>query len=150
MRELLLARHGFAVSNRDGVASSAVPGGGLTPEGVEQFLAAKVLYGPGKAANAGGVATSGLEMAQNSMRICWSREEVDGRLKGIMAAKKKEVTTLTLAESGTPDREGGVEGTGVKGRVEPGGRRNTTNKKVTDEGEGGTKVAEYLVAQKII
>jgi glutamate dehydrogenase (NADP+) len=57
-----------------------------TPDGVEQFLAAKVLYGPGKAANAGGVATSGLEMAQNSMRISWSREEVDGRLKQIMTS----------------------------------------------------------------
>ena len=57
-----------------------------TPEAVEQFQAAKVLYGPGKAANAGGVATSGLEMAQNSMRLSWSREEVDGRLKGIMTS----------------------------------------------------------------
>jgi len=54
------------------------------PEGVEQFLKAKILYGPGKAANAGGVATSGLEMSQNSMRLGWSREEVDARLKVIM------------------------------------------------------------------
>ncbi len=44
------------------------------------FLDAGILYAPGKAANAGGVATSGLEMAQNSMRICWPRDEVDGRL----------------------------------------------------------------------
>ena len=57
-----------------------------TPDGVEHFLGAKVLYGPGKAANAGGVATSGLEMAQNSMRLTWGREEVDGRLKGIMTS----------------------------------------------------------------
>ena len=56
------------------------------PEGVEHFQAAKVLYGPGKAANAGGVATSGLEMAQNSMRLSWSRDEVDGRLKKIMTS----------------------------------------------------------------
>ncbi len=56
------------------------------PEGVEQFLAAKILYGPGKAANAGGVATSGLEMAQNSMRLSWGREEVDDRLKRIMTS----------------------------------------------------------------
>jgi len=56
------------------------------PEGVEQFQKAKILYGPGKAANAGGVATSGLEMAQNSQRESWSREEVDRRLKGIMTA----------------------------------------------------------------
>ena len=57
-----------------------------TPEGVEIFQAAKILYGPGKAANAGGVATSGLEMAQNSQRVSWSREEVDHRLKGIMTS----------------------------------------------------------------
>ncbi len=55
-----------------------------TPEAVDKFLKAKVLYGPGKAANAGGVATSGLEMSQNSMRLSWTREEVDERLKGIM------------------------------------------------------------------
>ena len=55
-----------------------------TPEAVELFLAAKTLYGPGKAANAGGVATSGLEMSQNSMRLNWSREEVDSRLHEIM------------------------------------------------------------------
>jgi len=55
-----------------------------TPEGIERFLAAKILYGPGKAANAGGVATSGLEMAQNAMHISWTREEVDAKLKGIM------------------------------------------------------------------
>src|SRR5712671_3135194 len=53
-------------------------------EGVNQFLDAKILFGPGKAANAGGVATSGLEMAQNSMRISWTREEVDTRLFNIM------------------------------------------------------------------
>jgi glutamate dehydrogenase/leucine dehydrogenase len=55
-----------------------------TPEAVEVFLAAKILYGPGKAANAGGVATSGLEMSQNSMRLSWTREEVDSRLHTIM------------------------------------------------------------------
>ena len=55
-----------------------------TPEAVEQFLAAKILYGPGKAANAGGVAVSGLEMSQNSMRLSWTREEVDKRLHDIM------------------------------------------------------------------
>jgi glutamate dehydrogenase (NADP+) len=55
-----------------------------TPEAVDRFLAAGIFYGPGKAANAGGVATSGLEMAQNSMRLNWSREEVDGRLREIM------------------------------------------------------------------
>jgi len=54
------------------------------PEGVDVFLGAKILYGPGKAANAGGVACSGLEMAQNSQFYQWRREEVDGRLQGIM------------------------------------------------------------------
>ena len=55
-----------------------------TIEAVEVFLKAGILYGPGKAANAGGVATSGLEMTQNSMRLPWSREEVDERLRIIM------------------------------------------------------------------
>jgi glutamate dehydrogenase (NADP+) len=55
-----------------------------TPEALDQFLDHKILYGPAKAANAGGVAVSGLEMAQNSMRLAWPREEVDGRLKHIM------------------------------------------------------------------
>jgi len=53
-------------------------------DAVNQFVDAKILYGPGKAANAGGVATSGLEMAQNSMRYSWSREEVDAKLHHIM------------------------------------------------------------------
>ena len=55
-----------------------------TPDGVNLFVDKKILYGPGKAANAGGVAVSGLEMAQNSMRYSWSREEVDNRLQFIM------------------------------------------------------------------
>ncbi len=55
-----------------------------TPEAIDQFIDAKLLYGPGKAANAGGVAVSGLEMAQNSMRLAWPRDEVDSRLKHIM------------------------------------------------------------------
>ncbi|MGM0508725.1 MAG: NADP-specific glutamate dehydrogenase [Fusobacteriota bacterium] len=54
------------------------------PEGVEKFLDAGILYGPGKAANAGGVAVSGLEMGQNSSRISWTREKVDNELKRIM------------------------------------------------------------------
>ena len=55
-----------------------------TPEAIEVYLEKKILYGPGKAANAGGVATSGLEMSQNSMRMLWSREEVDSKLHNIM------------------------------------------------------------------
>lgn len=55
-----------------------------TPEAVQAFNKAKVFYAPGKAANAGGVAVSGLEMAQNSLRYNWSREKVDAKLKEIM------------------------------------------------------------------
>ena len=57
-----------------------------TPEAIETFLGAKVLFSPGKASNAGGVATSGLEMSQNSERLSWTAEEVDSKLKGIMKA----------------------------------------------------------------
>lgn len=55
-----------------------------TPEAVDIFRAAKILFGPGKAANAGGVAVSGLEMSQNSLRFSWTREEVDSKLRDIM------------------------------------------------------------------
>jgi glutamate dehydrogenase (NADP+) len=57
-----------------------------SPEAVELFVDKKILYGPGKAANAGGVATSGLEMSQNAMMMSWSREEVDSKLQGIMTS----------------------------------------------------------------
>jgi glutamate dehydrogenase (NADP+) len=72
-----------------------------TLEGVSVFLESKILYGPGKAANAGGVAVSGLEMAQNSMRYSWTREEVDNRLQLIM----KNIHTSCIEASqrfGTP------------------------------------------------
>ena len=55
-----------------------------TPDAIDTFVKAKIMYSPGKASNAGGVATSGLEMSQNSERLSWSREEVDAKLKGIM------------------------------------------------------------------
>lgn len=55
-----------------------------TPDAVERFIDAKILFAPGKASNAGGVATSGLEMSQNSLRLSWTREEVDNKLQGIM------------------------------------------------------------------
>ncbi|NPA45981.1 MAG: NADP-specific glutamate dehydrogenase [Chlorobi bacterium] len=55
-----------------------------TPEGIEVFQKAKILYAPGKASNAGGVAVSGLEMSQNSIRLQWTREEVDAKLRQIM------------------------------------------------------------------
>jgi len=71
-----------------------------TPEAVEVFLKAKILYGPGKAANAGGVATSGLEMTQNSMRLPWSREEVDERLHIIMKNIHKTCVKYGTKENG--------------------------------------------------
>ena len=70
-------------------------------DGVRQFIDAKILYGPAKAANAGGVATSGLEMSQNSMRLSWSREEVDERLHRIMKAIHKACWE-TADQFGTP------------------------------------------------
>jgi len=60
-----------------------------TPEAAEQFVEKGILFGPGKAANAGGVATSGLEMSQNASMMQWSREEVDAKLKGIMQSIHK-------------------------------------------------------------
>lgn len=72
-----------------------------TAEGVDIFVDAKILFGPGKAANAGGVATSGLEMCQNSMRLAWSREEVDSRLHGIMKSIHKTCVEAAAAY-GTP------------------------------------------------
>ncbi len=70
-------------------------------DGVHQFLDARILYGPAKAANAGGVATSGLEMSQNSMRLSWTREEVDDRLHKIMKAIHKNCRE-TAEAFGTP------------------------------------------------
>jgi glutamate dehydrogenase (NADP+) len=70
-------------------------------EGVSVFLDAGILYAPGKAANAGGVATSGLEMSQNSMRVCWLRDEVDDRLRQIMRSIHQSCVDAA-AEYGTP------------------------------------------------
>ena len=70
-------------------------------EGVKTFLDAGILYGPAKAANAGGVATSGLEMAQNSMRLSWTRDEVDDRLHKIMIAIHRNCSE-TAERYGTP------------------------------------------------
>ncbi|WP_319759364.1 NADP-specific glutamate dehydrogenase [Maridesulfovibrio sp.] len=72
-----------------------------TPDGVDIFLDAGLLYGPGKAANAGGVSVSGLEMSQNSMRINWPREEVDERLQHIMHNIHKSCM-VTAEQHGTP------------------------------------------------
>ena len=68
-----------------------------TPEAVDIFLDNRILYAPGKAANAGGVAVSGLEMAQNSMRLNWPAEEVNSRLKIIM--KSIHETCLNAAKN---------------------------------------------------
>ena len=85
-----------------------------TIDAVNQFLDAKILFGPGKAANAGGVATSGLEMAQNSMRIRWTREEVDARLFNIMKTIH-EVCYRTAEKYGTPGNY--VNGANIAGFV---------------------------------
>ncbi len=71
------------------------------PDGIDIFLDNKILYAPGKAANAGGVAVSGLEMSQNSMRLKWSREEVEAKLKGIMKSIHSSCITAS-EEYGTP------------------------------------------------
>jgi glutamate dehydrogenase (NADP+) len=84
-----------------------------TPEAAHRFEQAGIMYGPSKAANAGGVAISGLEMAQNSMRISWSREEVDRRLQDIM--KKIHATCVTY--SGTNGTVNYVKGANVGGFV---------------------------------
>ena len=84
------------------------------PEGIDIFLQEKMLYGPGKAANAGGVSVSGLEMTQNSMRLGWTREEVDNRLKMIM--KNIHQTSLEAAEQySTPGNY--VNGANIAGFV---------------------------------
>jgi glutamate dehydrogenase (NADP+) len=84
------------------------------PEGVERFLEAGILYGPAKAANAGGVAVSGLEMTQDSLRISWEREEVDHRLKEIMKRIHKQCRD-TAEEYGTPGNY--VNGANIAGFV---------------------------------
>lgn len=71
-----------------------------TPEAIEAYLNAKILYGPGKAANAGGVAVSGLEMSQNSMRLNWTREEVESQLHKIMINIHKTCVKYGKDESG--------------------------------------------------
>lgn len=73
-----------------------------TPDAIDLFLKNNVIFAPGKAANAGGVATSGLEMSQNSQRLSWSFEEVDEKLKGIMKSIYKN-SSEAAAEYGEPD-----------------------------------------------
>jgi len=85
-----------------------------TPDGVNLFLDAGILYGPGKAANAGGVAVSGLEMTQNSLRYSWSREEVDKKLNDIMREIHRQCHE-TAAEYGTPGNY--VNGANIAGFI---------------------------------
>lgn len=85
-----------------------------TPEAIEVFINTKILFGLGKAANAGGVATSGLEMSQNSQRLSWTRDEVDERLHGIMRSIH-ETTLETAKEYGTPGNY--VNGANIAGFI---------------------------------
>ena len=85
-----------------------------TPEGVEVFLEAGVLFAPGKAANAGGVAVSGLEMSQNSMRLSWTSEEVDNKLRDIM----NRIHTACVTTAAEYDQPGNyVVGANIAGFV---------------------------------
>ncbi|WP_438973639.1 NADP-specific glutamate dehydrogenase [Polaribacter sp.] len=85
-----------------------------TPEAIHVFTKAKILFAPGKASNAGGVATSGLEMSQNSLRISWSREEVDKRLKDIMEDIHDSCVAYGENEDGSIDY---VRGANIAGFV---------------------------------
>ena len=85
-----------------------------TPEAILAFQAAKVLFSPGKASNAGGVATSGLEMSQNSLRLSWSSEEVDQRLHGIMVSIHEACVKYGKDEDGNVDY---VKGANIAGFV---------------------------------
>lgn len=71
-----------------------------TPDAIKEFLSARILYAPGKAANAGGVSVSGLEMAQNSQKLSWSAAEVDAKLKDIMAEIHHQCTVYGKADDG--------------------------------------------------
>ena len=85
-----------------------------TPDAVHEFTKAKILFAPGKASNAGGVATSGLEMSQNSLRISWSREEVDTRLKDIMEDIHDSCVQYGEQEDGSIDY---IKGANIAGFV---------------------------------
>jgi glutamate dehydrogenase (NADP+) len=79
-----------------------------TPEAVEIFQNNNILFAPGKASNAGGVATSGLEMSQNSLRMNWTREEVDGHLRRIMKDIHSACVQFGTREDGSVDYVGGA------------------------------------------
>lgn len=85
-----------------------------TPEAIEAFREARVLFGPGKAANAGGVSASGLEMSQNSLKLTWDREKVDGKLIDIMEGIHQSCVTYGTQEDGFVDY---VKGANIAGFV---------------------------------
>ena len=85
-----------------------------TPEAIEVFQKEKVMFSPGKASNAGGVATSGLEMSQNSLRFNWTAEEVDAKLHGIMVSIHEACVKYGKNEDGTIDY---VKGANIAGFV---------------------------------
>ena len=85
-----------------------------TPEAIHEFQKAKILFAPGKASNAGGVATSGLEMSQNSLRLSWSREEVNDRLKDIMEDIHDSCVAYGKNDDGTIDY---IKGANIAGFV---------------------------------
>ena len=97
-----------------------------TPEAIEAFQEAKILFSPGKASNAGGVATSGLEMSQNSLRFNWTAKEVDEKLHAIMLDIHEACVTYGTQEDGYIDY---VKGANVAGFV---------------------KVAEAMMAQGVV
>ena len=97
-----------------------------TPGAIEVFQNAKLLYSPGKASNAGGVATSGLEMTQNSMRLKWTREEVDANLKRIMTDIHEACVKYGTEEDGYVNY---VKGANIAGFI---------------------KVAEAMIAQGLV
>jgi glutamate dehydrogenase (NADP+) len=97
-----------------------------TPEAIEVLQNAKILFAPGKASNAGGVATSGLEMSQNSLRFNWTSEEVDTKLKAIMKDIHESCVKYGTQEDGYIDY---VKGANVAGFV---------------------KVAEAMLAQGVV
>jgi glutamate dehydrogenase (NADP+) len=85
-----------------------------TPEAITEFQSANVLFSPGKASNAGGVATSGLEMSQNSLRLSWTAEEVDAKLHGIMVSIHEACVKYGKTENGSIDY---VKGANIAGFV---------------------------------
>ena len=85
-----------------------------TPEAIEEFHNSKVLFAPGKASNAGGVATSGLEMSQNSLRMSWTSKEVDEKLHAIMVSIHEACVAYGRLDDGSIDY---VKGANIAGFV---------------------------------